>query len=92
MATNSNLVKLEWKQFPNNLITVDGFYAEYMAKDYAEMDKTKQETGTENIETDSEKIFYDRNSQQIILRPDILPIDMLGEVVKEKRIIMGKVS
>ncbi|OQB75517.1 MAG: hypothetical protein BWX89_00021 [candidate division TA06 bacterium ADurb.Bin131] len=89
MATNSNLVKLEWKQFPNNLITVDGFYAEYMAKDYAEMDKTKQETGTENIETDSEKIFYDRNSQQIILRPDILPIDMLGEVVKEKRIIMG---
>lgn len=86
MVYDSNLVKLLWRQFPNNLVDVDGFYAEYQAKDYADLSKSKEEpAGKDKRESKGEKIFYEKNSKSIILMPDIMPIDMDGYLVDKER-------
>ena len=77
---DSNMIKLEWRQFPNNKIVTDGFYAEYQAKDQEDLNKTKQESGSGDITTEGENLFYEKNSKTIILKPDIMPIDMIGEM------------
>ncbi len=80
MIYESNYIKLGWLQFPNNLVSVDGFYAEYQAKDYNDIDKTKQ-VDVDKIEEQRDKIFYEKNSKSIILQPDIMPIDMVGHLI-----------
>jgi hypothetical protein len=77
---DSNMIKLEWRQFPNNKIVTDGFYAEYQAKDHEDLSKIKQETGAEDIATEGENTFFESNSKTIILKPNIMPIDMIGEI------------
>ncbi|MDD5486106.1 MAG: hypothetical protein PHW65_00930 [Dehalococcoidales bacterium] len=80
---DSNMVKLEWRQFPNNKIVTDGFYAEYQAKD-KDFDRTKSEPGAGDITTTAENTFYEKNSKTIILKPDIMPVDMIGELQEGK--------
>jgi hypothetical protein len=79
-----NYAEVVWQQFPNNKITTDGFYSEWFAKDYGDLAKAKTETATVdwyNATTLPENVYYEKNSQNIILKPDIMPIDMLAEEV-----------
>ncbi len=77
---DSNMIKLKWGQFPNNKIVTDGFYAEYQAKDKQDFDKTEMEPSSGDITTAAQDTFYEKNSKMLILKPDIMPIDMIGEV------------
>jgi hypothetical protein len=43
---DSNLITLQWLQWANNVIARDGFYAEYAAKDWAELNQMAEEAGT----------------------------------------------
>jgi len=77
---DSNRIALAWKQPANNVIARDGFYAEYAAKDWAELNKTAEGTGATAVSGSAANLFYDKNSEKIILKPNIDPIDMVGTV------------
>lgn len=81
IMADTNYAEIIWRQFPNNKITADGFYTEYLAKNYADVNKTKQETGAGEITATAENVLYLPQSESIILKPDIMPIDMLARAV-----------
>jgi len=76
----SNQVKINWQQMTNNKVIAEGYFAEYTARDWYEFSRKKiDNTSSGQINTSSENLFYSDKIQQILLRPNIEPIDMIVE-------------
>ncbi len=70
----NNLIQVDFEQFTNNRLTIPGMYAEYTAADWAEMAKAEVGDGDS---TAAQRLFYDEAAKAVILRPHIMPIDMV---------------